>query len=54
MLITVLGINSFGEDFVNKQGAHVALTVKTNQPQLHRQISSRIERKRHICFTATA
>ena len=32
----------------------VALTVKTNQPTLCRQISSQFEGKRHIPFTAMA
>jgi len=37
-----------------KQGADVALTVKTNQPTLHRQIHRQFEGKRQIPFTATA
>ena len=37
-----------------KQGADVALTVKTNQPTLCRQISSQFEGKRQIPFIATA
>lgn len=36
-----------------KQGADLVLTVKTNQPRLHRQISRQFEGKRHIPFTAT-
>jgi predicted transposase YbfD/YdcC len=37
-----------------EQGADVALTVKTNQPKLRRQISRQFEGKRQIPFTATA
>jgi hypothetical protein len=45
---------SFGEGFAYEQGADVALTVKTNQPTLRRQMTNQFEGKRHIPFTATA